>query len=685
MRLMTDSLNASRRGRAYARRGVTMVEMLVVVALVVLMMVILVQIFGAATGAVSSSRTSTELDGNLRLLDKTIRQDLQGATARMTPPLDPKNNLGYLEYAENAFADVQGEDTDDTIALTVKAPEGLPFVGRMYNNASVNGSIQPITVTSQFAEVMYFLRNGNLYRRVFLIAPERQSSLAFGYGVGINGGFTPDMFGRKIPVSWLGMNDFSVRPARYISPFGAQPILNTLGDLSNRHNRSIHPRFKDDFVTPGNAGFLSDGIADDLNNDGVPDYYPTLYPNALKGLVNDPSSPGRAKSSDGYLHDFYAFPYLYQWGYSQRDTSTIEASNPNLGWLHGIHRNTTSGLLNHAPLESGDDIPLVTTESWWGLPKWSETLSSNWQDPFGGFGLPISSVQAFGIQPFDPSSTSDFTTRSAHNMLPPLNASDLYSANLDALARKVSSGLPSFASDSFGSPFFSLPDYTKPAQLGLSPNVVWDDDLLMVGVRSFDIKAYDDTLGGLGFAGYYDLGYGADTANNGTTLQTINGGSSVSLGFNNPANLTFPPTAQILLPSLAHEGRIPPLPSDFRFDPQVGIDLINPQLGAIGDSGTNVIRLRRVYDTWSTVYSNAPTSAQTIGSWGYPNGNRDASFTHSDPSTGATVFDGRPVLPSYPPPYTAPLRGLKITIKVVDPRNQKVKTLTITESFTDKL
>ena len=91
----------------------------------------------------------------------------------MTPPLDPKDNLGYFEYGENSFADNQGDDTDDYLRFTVKAPEGQPFSGRVLVPAATG---QPILITSQYAEVIYFLRNGNLYRRVLLIVPERQSS-----------------------------------------------------------------------------------------------------------------------------------------------------------------------------------------------------------------------------------------------------------------------------------------------------------------------------------------------------------------------------------------------------------------------------------------------------------------------------------------------------------------------------
>ena len=44
-----------------------------------------------------------------------------------------------------------------------------------------------------------------------------------------------------------------------------------------------------------------------------------------------------------------------------------------------------------------------------------------------------------------------------------------------------------------------------------------------------------------------------------------------------------------------------------------------------------------------------------------------------------------PIYPSYPPPYQAPLRGIQIQIRAVDPTNQKIKSLTIRQDFTDKL
>ncbi len=134
-----------------------------------------------------------------------IRYDLAGITAPVmrTDPndpkhisgLNPKQNYGYFEYGENQFADLQGEDTDDYIRFTDRGPRGpalhraglspaagyvLPPINpaaRMPPSSKSISQTQPITITSKYAEVIYFLRNGNLYRRVFLVAPDRQSSI----------------------------------------------------------------------------------------------------------------------------------------------------------------------------------------------------------------------------------------------------------------------------------------------------------------------------------------------------------------------------------------------------------------------------------------------------------------------------------------------------------------------------
>ena len=84
----------STHSRAHSRRGLTLVEMLVVVALTVLMMTIIAQIFQATTGAIQIARAYQEIEQDLRAVEGTIKRDLAGVTAKFTPPLNPKDGLG---------------------------------------------------------------------------------------------------------------------------------------------------------------------------------------------------------------------------------------------------------------------------------------------------------------------------------------------------------------------------------------------------------------------------------------------------------------------------------------------------------------------------------------------------------------------------------------------------------------
>ena len=203
------------------------------------------------------------------------------------------------------------------------------------------------------------------------------------------------------------------------------------------------------------------------------------------------------------------------------------------------------------------------------------------------------------------------------------------------------------------------------------PDPVWEDDLILTGVRSFDVKAYDPdaplynaTSGTFFSVGYQDLGYGSlsyNSANPGY-LATNYANSSTVYGPNGKGATTqtsVPFQAKGSDPvGFGHEGRIPPIFADFRPDPRRGFN--------IGDDSTGVIRLTHTFDTWSTDYVYAPDQDINL------NGN---------PLSG----NPNPIYPAFPPPYPSALRGIQIQIRVVDPRNERSKVLTIRHDFTDKL
>ena len=563
-------------------RGVTLIEMLVVVALVVLIMTIIVSVFRAATGAMRVAQTSNDMDQQMRRLEATLRQDLLGVTARLTPPLDPKDGLGYLEYGENAPEDFQHEDSDDYISFTAKAPEGQPFTGRYWNPLAPANVSNPIIISSEYAEILYFVRNGNLYRRVLLIVPERKGAAIATSG---NGVFNQFPFSGSV-CGWLGVNDISAHPEPDPTIAATYPIVtNTLGDLTNRQNRFAHPRF-----TPFHGSPPAPGVPDDTNMNGVPDYYPTLYPNAIAaGLLNEPTPPPITRNTS---LDVLPFPFVYPGAYSNPANAR---GSSNLGPAHNLFP------ANHSPLETGDSLgtPANTTggilQTYWGWPTWKETASPLWFDPM----FSVTSSQFPGL-----------TYNSANfQPLPPMTSQFRPTAQL--------------FNDGAGSNTFATP-----AALWLN---TWEDDLIMTGVRSFDIKAFDQVT-----STYLDL---AD-----------------------PTPLVPPlPLNFITQNSFKHEGRMPPLPTDFRFDPQFPAINIGENL-----ANNNTIRMTRVWDSWSTDYSNAPSSPYDV--------------------TLGPANNLPPVYPSYPPPYPAGLRGIQIQIRIANqPDNDRLRVLTIRHDFSDKL
>ena len=688
------------------RRGVTLVEMLVVVALVVLMMVILVQIFQSALGAMSASRTTQELDVVLRAIDSTIRSDLAGVTANMTPPNDPAKKQGYFEYGENAPADLHGEDTDDYLAFTTKAPEGQVFTGRQWlskfdkagnNQTQVsNQAIQPATVSSQVAEVIYFLRNGNLYRRVFLVAPDRKSSIIpNGPGTPGSGVFVTSLFGGALSVSWQGMNDISCRPGGFPVGGGAAlaPIPNDLGDLTNRENRSFRPRFLNDFSSPGGGGV--DGTPDDLNADGVNDYYPTLYYDGVgysptgnaanwvpNRFVNENvtlfGGASRTAQSAQNSYDVYAFPFIYPGMYSIPDPTRVAKG---LGWVHYMPTNDQApinggGFINHSPLEvvvtpggfTTTDTPLLAStgqQTWWGFPTWRETMAGlgstsgiGWRDPIS-FVTNSGNTQPLGLRPFNPTQLPTTQTAQALGFLP-------------AVTTYGTTAIP-YGFDGVGSPAFNTVNPINP-----NVNTLWQDDLILTNVRSFDVKAYDPdaplynaSVGTYLSVGYWDLGYAglapATYAPNYNAASTIYGpagylGGTTGLGTaaTQPFRAFQPINSEPK--GFGHEGRIPPLPDDFRLDPRRPFLNVNGTAvpNNIGEDRPGVIRLTHTFDTWSTDYVYAPDVDVLLSQYG--NTTRDA-------------------YPAFPAPYPATLRGIQIQIRVTDPRGERTKVLTIRHDF----
>lgn len=693
------------------RRGVTLLEMLVTVALLLLMMIIIVSVFQTATGAITVSRAYALLDQELRRLDSTIRLDLDGSTARMTPPRDPAENLGYFEYAENALSDAQGEDSDDTLRFTTTALPGQPpFVGRIWvpstNPYTGVITLAPITTTSRSAEIIYFLRGTKLYRRVLLIMPsqstyagnypmdpnivpavnpigfaQRTGPTQFGFATNL---FNPTAFfrvpytsvtaggGVRAFVGFLGMNDISAHPQVYprgyntsnapnnpasIPESGYAPTPNTFGDLTKRENRAFSPRFADDYLNNANPSIaIPDGLPDDSNGDLVNDYCSTMH--YSPGAGSDP------KTFDSYNQNgaWSTAGYPVFSGTGGRtltyDTAAFPYVYPNAfspsniastayGAIHILDPATTPNPINHTPLSDGDSL----------LPPVG--LSTWW-----GFPTYRETMSPFWLDPIkrinDPSSATFFTD--------PI-ASQNETVNRQAAGLTAMSGpyyLPpqSFEDQPYNnqvpppgpSDIFDI-DRTATVNTGALPGEhvapVFEDDLIADNVRSFDIKALDPNplafySGALNVA---PPGY-YDLGYASQDFQTGVGTASLTSTYGDQ------------LFSLGHEGRIPPVSADGRDDAAYPGFWSN----GLGDDSTGVIRLRRTWDTWSTSYTRAGAL------------NVNPIYGPNNPSA-----TNPPPVPSYPAPYPVPLRGIQIQIRITDSDEKYVKVLTIRQDFSNKL
>ncbi|QDU07287.1 type II secretion system protein J [Gimesia aquarii] len=198
--------------------GFTLVEMLVSVALVLLMMLMFTEIFQILAGSMTLQRGISENDQRERLLVTMLQADLDrrtfqyllpfAATTTFTNPLtvpptspapdDPRSprfhqedRQGYFYISEND----PNDDTDDFIQFTVsrfsnlgqtetddfyfgraldlsgRTPDGGTRLANHPNQPEADdGRIVPDGASqSSAAEVCYFLRGSNLYRRVMLI------------------------------------------------------------------------------------------------------------------------------------------------------------------------------------------------------------------------------------------------------------------------------------------------------------------------------------------------------------------------------------------------------------------------------------------------------------------------------------------------------------------------------------
>lgn len=207
------------------RCGFTLVEMMISVALVLLMMTLFAQIFQMAGASVSKQRGIMENDQRSRTLQTVIKGDLDKRTFRKVFPFASNEDIsqvdaelskrrGYFYYSEND----PNNPLDDVLQFTIQSSivirngDETPYFGRGLQLTSFSHANQPDaddaqlvpnnTAQSTLAEICYFVRNGNLYRRQLLIREPLSIAGSSEQPLDSNGNnfFDPTLTGMNAPV-----------------------------------------------------------------------------------------------------------------------------------------------------------------------------------------------------------------------------------------------------------------------------------------------------------------------------------------------------------------------------------------------------------------------------------------------------------------------------------------------------
>jgi len=224
------------------RRGYTLVEIMIATALMLVIMYAVTQAFGTIGESIVNARASLEMAEECRGAASRLKADLQGVTVKMIPPRSPGSDEGYFEYVEGPLppppppppappmpADLDSNQLDTTVGdlndylMFTMRSDGAPLVGRCFGAGGA--------ITSQVAEVAWFVRGRTLYRRVLLVAPNALLAVP------------PDPHATPcnppcitLDNDFYTYNDISVRRDRVTGQLAA----NTMGDLTMLENRFAH-------------------------------------------------------------------------------------------------------------------------------------------------------------------------------------------------------------------------------------------------------------------------------------------------------------------------------------------------------------------------------------------------------------------------------------------------------------
>lgn len=449
-------MNLSRRhpSRCHGRGGFTLTELLVATALTVIIMLMFARMYSSAVGSIKQQRSLSRNDQSARTLSATVRGDLRIASLRQPGPaygnvrgivpltsgdqslVDPHNQLGYIYISENDSL----RSDEDVLAFTVilnNSPRGdtfqknqqRPFVGKAGDLGVPNEPERDDGVdgdglgSSRAAEIVYFMRAGNLYRRVLLLRdplsraprlPDQPSSAA---GVPVFAPGTQQFSAGDSRSSISNEFDYAVYPRRLPELTAGDKNLvltfHTLDSLANDRRAENAPlglpHFRHGFDNLGAnplSGFMGNGRPREYDSDGR--FFGRLTLDELTKVVDDTPSGISPEPFQDPANDYpaVAFPGQFLSGgfpntANPYSTTTILQDSDQDGSLDvfgALPTGVVGALISDRGARVGEDILLPHVEAF-DIEVWDPDFDSNGDSligPGGFVNLGYATTNPFG-------------------------------------------------------------------------------------------------------------------------------------------------------------------------------------------------------------------------------------------------------------------------------------------------
>ncbi|HWA99746.1 MAG TPA: prepilin-type N-terminal cleavage/methylation domain-containing protein [Pirellulales bacterium] len=725
--------------RAFRKRSAfTLVEVLVATAITLILMASVASIFALVTTGVTDSRAGLEMNDRLRFVKNILQSDLAGITAPTLPPLNPEADLGYFELIEGPIGPVHlttqanpqfnpsvtipavGSTLTTTIggtAVAVPSDEELDDTDDvlMFTSLSSNGQFKgkwgtTYTQTSPNAEIAWFCRGTNLYRRQLLVVPGYGTSqsndfsgntytmhgffLTYDASVRVEGGSRSfEYFGAGVgssgPASASGQMGTGNSPG---SPMMGIIKSNSLGDLTKREHRYGHQPLR----YPHDARFwgrvdATGGTGSPISGMGLPTLQETSTTSWPFPLYDPPTS-AKVPPTGVFIPPTggaaIISPNATASASSSTSGSAASAPPPSYATASGSGVDPNS---YHMPMTAS-----LTTAPMVGMNRAGSMSTSTYTFGASGFtsSLGVYCMQYYAGTRFD----------------------DLMLQNVVAFDVKVWDP---------GAPVFEVAPSTLSgsATSTINESIAPEDPGYVRTLQKFmasptNITPASTTIRGVTFGSYADLNYmhnvaGVDPYNpifrtlTSNTSMSTSAASSASFPMTLGSNATnYEHALQAYENSIytANSAAAPggtrtyrPLPRPHFAgpgDPRSGLfglwpgnpavpmaTLLNPTfLATQAKEKYNVDRpIGAVYDTWSTHYERDGLANNLDARFNRFAGTVDPLYNGIDDDGINGVDDPNEV--EAPPPYPHPLRGIKIRIRVFEPDTKQVRDVTLSHEF----